>query len=115
MENLPLGRTAALIPEFAVKHLPLGRTLIYVIMIMSILPKGRSFTANSGTKAAVLLKGRSSTAISGTQAAVLLGIYRVIKITLQRFRDDRGGKNKHVFYLTKLWHMHRFAARWSYG
>ena len=28
----------------------------------SVLPKGRSFTANSGTKTAVLLKGRSSTA-----------------------------------------------------
>ena len=41
---------------------------------MSILPKGRSFTANSGTTAAVLLKGRSSTANSGTQAAVLLGM-----------------------------------------
>ena len=43
---------------------------------MSILSKDRSFTANSGTKAAVLLKGRSSTANSGTQAAVLLGIDR---------------------------------------
>ena len=42
----------------------------------SILPKGWSFTANSGTKATVLLKGRSSTANSGTQAAVLLGIER---------------------------------------
>ena len=40
----------------------------------SILPKGRSFAANSGTKATVLLKGRSSTANSGTQAAVLLGM-----------------------------------------
>ena len=40
----------------------------------SVLPKGRSFTAYSGTKAAVLLKGRSSTANSGTKAAVLLGI-----------------------------------------
>ena len=30
---------------------------------MSILPKGRSFTANSGTKVAVLLKGMSSTSI----------------------------------------------------
>ena len=40
---------------------------------MSILPKGRSLTANSGTKAAVLLKGKSSTANSGTQVAVLLG------------------------------------------
>ena len=43
---------------------------------MSILPKGRSFTANSGTKAAVLFKVRSSTANSGTQAAVLLGMDR---------------------------------------
>ena len=36
----------------------------------------RSFTANSGTKAAVLPKGRYSTANSGTQAAVLLGMNR---------------------------------------
>ena len=43
---------------------------------MSILPKGRSFTADSGAKVAVLLKGRSSTANSGTQAAVLLGMDR---------------------------------------
>ena len=42
----------------------------------SIQPKERSFTANSGTKAAVLLKGRSSTANSGTQAVVLLEIDR---------------------------------------
>ena len=26
MEDLPLGRNAALVPEFAVKDLPLGRT-----------------------------------------------------------------------------------------
>ena len=42
----------------------------------SILPKGRSFTANAGTKFAVLSKGRSSTANSGTKVAVLLGINR---------------------------------------
>ena len=30
MEDLPLGRIAALVPEFAVKDLPLGRTLIYI-------------------------------------------------------------------------------------
>ena len=42
----------------------------------SVLPKGRSFTANSGTKAAVLPKGRSSTANSGTKVAVLLGMNR---------------------------------------
>ena len=45
-------------------------------IIISVLPKGRSSTANSGTCAAVLLKGRTSTANSGTQAAVLLGMDR---------------------------------------
>ena len=43
---------------------------------MNILPKGRSFTANSGTRAAVLFNGRSSTAILGTKAAVILGMDR---------------------------------------
>ena len=42
----------------------------------SVLPKGRSFTASSGTKAAVLPKGRSSTAKSGTMVAALLGMNR---------------------------------------
>ena len=37
----------------------------------AILPKGRSSTANSGTKVTVLPKGRSSTANSGTRVAVL--------------------------------------------
>ena len=32
------------------------------IYIISVLPKGKSFTANSGTKAAILPKGRSSIA-----------------------------------------------------
>ena len=45
-------------------------------MIGVFCPKGRSFTANSYTKAAVLLKGRSSTANSGTKASVLLGMNR---------------------------------------
>ena len=42
----------------------------------SILPKGRSFSVNSETKAVVLITGRSSTANSGIQAAVLLGMDR---------------------------------------
>ena len=42
----------------------------------SVLPKGSSFTANSGNKATVLLKDRSSTANSETRAAVLLGMNR---------------------------------------
>ena len=33
VEDLPLGRTASLVPEFAVKDLPLGRTLMMMIMI----------------------------------------------------------------------------------
>ena len=36
------------------------------IYIISVLPKGKSFTANAETKVKVLLKGRSSTANSGT-------------------------------------------------
>ena len=42
----------------------------------SVLPKGRSFIANPGTKVAALSKGRPSTANSGTKVAVLLGINR---------------------------------------
>ena len=36
MEDLPLGRIAALVPEFAVKDLPLGRILmmIYIVIII---------------------------------------------------------------------------------
>ena len=50
--------------------------IINIIIIMSVLPKGRSFTENPGIKAAVLPKGRSSTANSGTKVAVLLGMNR---------------------------------------
>ena len=32
MEDLPLGRIAALVPAFAVKDLPLGRTLMMMMM-----------------------------------------------------------------------------------
>ena len=41
--------------------------------IIRVLPKGRTFTANSGTKAAVMPKGRSSTANSGAKVAVCVG------------------------------------------
>ena len=37
MEDLPLGRIAALVPEFAVKDLPLGRTLMMMMMIIYII------------------------------------------------------------------------------
>ena len=42
----------------------------------AVLPRGRSFTANSGTNAAVLPKGRSSTTNSGTKVAVLIWMNR---------------------------------------
>ena len=35
MEELPLGRIAALVPEFAVKNLPLGRTLMMMMMTIN--------------------------------------------------------------------------------
>ena len=50
--------------------------LIIIIIIMSVLLKGRSFTASAGTKAAVLPKNRSSTANSRTKVAVLQGMNR---------------------------------------
>ena len=34
MEDLSLGRIAALVLEFAVKDLPLGRTLMMIMMIL---------------------------------------------------------------------------------
>ena len=34
MEDLPLGRIAALVPEFALKDLPLGRTLMMMMMMV---------------------------------------------------------------------------------
>ena len=37
MEDLPLGRIAALVPEFAVKDLLLGRTLMMMMMMMMIM------------------------------------------------------------------------------
>ena len=42
----------------------------------SVLAKGRSFTANAGTKVTVLSEGRSSTANLETTVAVILGINR---------------------------------------
>ena len=47
-----------------------------MIIIISVVPKGRSFTANSGTKDAGLPRGRSSTTNSGTKVADLLGMNR---------------------------------------
>ena len=48
----------------------------------SVLPKGRYFTAISGTKAEVLPKGKSSTANSGAKVAVLLGMNRCCRFPL---------------------------------
>ena len=39
MEDLPLSRIAALLPEFAVKDLPLGRTLMVMIIIRVFCPR----------------------------------------------------------------------------
>ena len=38
MEDLPLGRISAFVPEFAVKDLPLGRTLMMMSLLSSLFP-----------------------------------------------------------------------------
>ena len=40
MEDLPLGRIAALVPELAVKDLPLGRTQMMMMMMMMMILGG---------------------------------------------------------------------------
>ena len=35
MKDLPLGTIAALVPEFVVKDLPLGRTLMMMMMLLN--------------------------------------------------------------------------------
>ena len=48
MEDLPLGRIAALVPEFAVKYLPLGRTLMMMMIYIQGLYMGRRVIGISG-------------------------------------------------------------------
>ena len=60
----------------AISYLPCSTVIIIIIITIIVLPKGRYFTANSGTKAAVLLKVRSSTANSQSKVAVLLRMNR---------------------------------------
>ena len=48
----------------------------FIDQIRVFCPRANSFTANSGTKAALPPKGRSSTANSGIKVAVLLGMNR---------------------------------------
>ena len=43
MEDLPLGRIAALVPGFAVKDLPLGRTLMMIIIKGQVAQAARCF------------------------------------------------------------------------
>ena len=82
MEDLPLGRIVALVPEFAVKD----------------LPKGRNFTANAGTKVAVLFKSRSSTAISGTKVAIHRG--PTVKVSSLQSLKIHGHVNASVYIFT---------------
>ena len=43
MEDLPLGRIAALVLEFAMKDLPLGRTLMIIIIFFLVCWDNFSF------------------------------------------------------------------------
>ena len=50
MEGLPLGRISALVPEFAVKDLPLGRTLMMITLISFLLSFFLSHIADYGAE-----------------------------------------------------------------
>ena len=53
MEDLPLGRIAALVPEFAVKDLPLDRTLMMIMMMIIHTEReceGKMASRNTGTQ-----------------------------------------------------------------
>ena len=49
MEDLHLCRIAALVPEFAVKDLPFGRTLMMMMMMMMMMMKEHYKITNSYT------------------------------------------------------------------
>ena len=59
---------------FNLHYIAMSDKVLQLYIIVSVVPKGRSFTANPGTKAAVLPKGMFSTSDSGTKVAVLLRI-----------------------------------------
>ena len=51
MEDLPFGRISALVPEFAVKDLPSGRTLMMMMMMNFIFVEklnSEQFSVNEG-------------------------------------------------------------------
>ena len=56
--------------EKTVRYFPINPHIY--IESLGYSAQGQVFAVNSGTKAAVLLKGRSSTAYSGAKVAVLL-------------------------------------------
>ena len=45
MEDVPLGRIAALVPEFAVKDLSLSRTMMMMMMMMNLGHGTHGFTS----------------------------------------------------------------------
>ena len=57
MEDLPLGRIAALVPEFAVKDLPLGRTLIIYIYIYIYIYREREREREGGGRRVIVISG----------------------------------------------------------
>ena len=65
--NMAMHRLSICRPIYNIQH---------IYHHQSVLLKGRSFTANPSTKAAVLPKGKSSTANVGTKVAVLVGMNR---------------------------------------
>ena len=65
MEYLPLGRIAALVPEFAVKDLPLGRTLMMMTSSSECSTQEQDIHCKYRILGCSSAEGRSSTANHG--------------------------------------------------
>ena len=80
MEDLPLGRIAALVPEFAVKDLPLGRALMMMMVMMMMIYRPTSDRLRSIQKLSLRLCGLKNTCI-----LLFINFYRLHSLKSRTF------------------------------
>ena len=90
MEDLPLGRIAALVPEFAVKDLPLGRTLMMMMMMIHLYLC--LFTLHGELHCSLLLLQYSTGDVT-SELWLWLKINLIIYLPLQKFSPHRDSNN----------------------